>query len=221
MKLDKSKFRFKIGDTIIYEDKLGKIAGYYFSANFNNFNDPYGYTIEIEGGAHHGQNYTYDENGKEIRSKKPATYVYEGAVSPIFQSEFLNAKPGDKVRVKNKISTGDSYAYYFSNEMAQLKNSILTIKKIIIDNKSNYTHPSSFKILVEENRYNWPSSMLELIPKEKESKKESEESEESEKPNLSLRSCIKAVKKLVLGDEPEISSDIKVKKAKPNLTFNI
>lgn len=216
MKLDKTKFRFKIDDTIIYKDKLGKIAGYYFSTAFNNFDSSYGYTIEIEGGVHYGQGFTYDEEGKEIRSEKLATYIHERNASFIFQPEFLNAKPGDKVRVKKRIGSGDSYAYYFSTEMNNLQGSIFTIRSIILDNKSNYKYPSSFRIMVEEKKgYNWASSMLELIPEKEESK------EEPEKPTLSLKGCIKAVKKLVLGDESEINSNIKIKKAKPNLTFNI
>lgn len=217
MKLDKTKFRFKIGDTIICENKIGKIVGYYFPINFNNFDNSfgYGYTVEIEGGTHHGTGYTYDEEGNAICTKNPAVYVAEKGVTRVFQPEFLNAKPGDKVKVKKRKDTGDSYAFYFTNEMAALENSVLIIKEIYLDNRPNYKYPSSFKIILKEKEFQWASSMLELISEKEESKEESKES------ILSLRSCIKTVKKLVLGDESEIDSNIKIKKAKPNLTFNI
>ena len=46
--IDKSKFRFKIGDEVLYSGKKCKILAYYFMSNFNNYRQSYGYTLRIE-----------------------------------------------------------------------------------------------------------------------------------------------------------------------------
>ena len=58
--IDKSKFRFKIGDNILYNNKKCKILAYYFMESFNNYRPTYGYTLKIGKGGHNGAYYSYD-----------------------------------------------------------------------------------------------------------------------------------------------------------------
>ena len=66
----KSKFRFKIGDNILYNNKKYKILVYYFMESFNNYRHAYGYTLKIGKGGHNGARYSYDANGNHISFKE-------------------------------------------------------------------------------------------------------------------------------------------------------
>lgn len=77
--LNFSRFRFRIGDTIIFRKKEYKIVGYYFSEGFNNFNESYGYVIEGYPDGHKGQSFSYNEFGERLEyySKEDRYYVNE------------------------------------------------------------------------------------------------------------------------------------------------
>ena len=82
--IDKSKFRFKIGDNILYDGKKCKILAYYFMVNFNNYRNAYGYTLRIGSGGHDGSNYSYDENGNHLSFNRGVCwFVPEKWVDPI------------------------------------------------------------------------------------------------------------------------------------------
>lgn len=62
MKIDESKFRFRIGDKVLYEDKEYTVMAYYFSDVFNDYeNYAYGYAINYP--IHDGRKKCFDENG--------------------------------------------------------------------------------------------------------------------------------------------------------------
>lgn len=67
--LDFSKFRFRIGDDILYDGEVHKIVGYFFGNGFNNFKDSYGYVINNKDFGHDGSVSSYDEQGNEITFK--------------------------------------------------------------------------------------------------------------------------------------------------------
>lgn len=82
--IDKSKFRFKIGDDVLYDNKKCKILAYYFMMNFNNYENTYGYTLRIESGGHDGSYYSYDENGNSLSfDNGNCWFVPEKWVEPI------------------------------------------------------------------------------------------------------------------------------------------
>lgn len=85
-RLDKSKFRFKIGDVVLYEGKPCKILAYYFSSNFNDFNYLYGYTLEwLSKQSHTGSNCSYNKVGEKQRFKdETCWYVSEENVEKYF-----------------------------------------------------------------------------------------------------------------------------------------
>ena len=64
--IDKTKFRFRIGDNILYNNKKCKILAYYFMVSFNNYRHVYGYTLKIEKGGHDGRYCSYDANGNHL-----------------------------------------------------------------------------------------------------------------------------------------------------------
>lgn len=67
--LDFSKFRFRIGDDILYDGEVHKIVGYFFGSGFNNFKDSYGYVINNKDFGHDGSVSSYDEQGNQITFK--------------------------------------------------------------------------------------------------------------------------------------------------------
>lgn len=82
--IDKSKFRFKIGDEVLFKEKKCKILAYYFMENFNKYRSQYGYTIEIGKGGHDGSIYSYDENGNLLSfNERKCWFVPEKWVEPI------------------------------------------------------------------------------------------------------------------------------------------
>lgn len=82
--IDRSKFRFRIGDNILYNGKKCKILAYYFMVSFNNYRNGYGYTLRIESGGHDGSNYSYAENGNHLSfNEGNCWFVSEKWVEPI------------------------------------------------------------------------------------------------------------------------------------------
>lgn len=82
--IDKSKFRFRIGDTILYDNKKCKILAYCFMTSFNDYRNAYGYTIKIGEGGHNGSNYSFDENGNHLSfNERNCWFVPEEWVGPI------------------------------------------------------------------------------------------------------------------------------------------
>lgn len=83
LNIDRSKFRFKIGDKVLYNGKECKILAYYFMENFNKYRSSYGYTLKIERGGHDGGYYSYDENGNQLSfNKRNCWFVTEKQVHP-------------------------------------------------------------------------------------------------------------------------------------------
>ena len=80
-KLDLSKFRFRIGDTVLYAGLKCRILAYYFD------NGRIGYTINVGYayiGSHDGNGYSIDKNGDSINPNcDTCLYVGEHWVEPI------------------------------------------------------------------------------------------------------------------------------------------
>lgn len=78
--IDKSKFRFRIGDTVEFRGANHKVKAYYFSEGFNNYVGAYGYTIDYP--QHDGSCYSYDECGNKMSFPKGSmNYVIEAYVT--------------------------------------------------------------------------------------------------------------------------------------------
>lgn len=90
--LDFSKFRFKIGDIILYKGKSHRIVGYYFSSGFNNFKDYFGYVIKTDNCWHDGSSCGYDEYGNHLPSDGSADkyYIQECEVEPSSESQLTS-----------------------------------------------------------------------------------------------------------------------------------
>lgn len=82
--IDSSKFRFKIGDTILYDDKFHDVVGYYFDGDFNDFSHEYGYVIEGDEGHIDGSFFGYDQYGKHLphSTSKDKCYIHEWEAKP-------------------------------------------------------------------------------------------------------------------------------------------
>lgn len=91
-KLDFSKFRFRIGDTIKYQDSEYKIAGYYFLEGFNNFRGIYGYVIKEYSYGHDGNGYGYDEYGNKLifKDEREKWFLREELANPIKNNQSNN-----------------------------------------------------------------------------------------------------------------------------------
>lgn len=78
-KIVQSKFRFRQGDTILFDDKPCNVVGYYFSAGFNNYNCKYGYVIDSKKGGHNGCVFGYNAYGDELTpsARCDLWYIYE------------------------------------------------------------------------------------------------------------------------------------------------
>lgn len=210
-KLDKSRFRFKIGDTVLYNGEPYKILAYYFLNDFNNFNDPYGYTLKVEVG-HSGSNSSYNELGEKQKFEKGTCWwVNEDEVekycNPLI-NDFSKAKPGDKVRVK-PFDKEKSYQFGINNDMILLEGKIFTIKSIT-EYKTDLSkdYPANYLINLVGKDWLWSDAMLELLTEDK-----SCDTKES-----SISKTIKKVKNIFKED---IDIEIIVKKKKPKLTFNL
>lgn len=218
--LDYSKFRFRIGDTIMYNGEECAIAAYYFVSNFNNFIS-YGYTIRVTGSGHDGRSFSYDEDGKHISFPEPHYwYIQEREAVAINKSpdlsvhykttnDFSKAKPGDKVIVKPCTHPTSDYQFGINDLMRDMEGqikTIRTIRKACTDVRKLY--PANYEISVEENTWAWSDAMLELIV---------------EKTDNIISKSIKTLRTGVknLLKKEEINIEIIVKKKKPKLTFNL
>jgi hypothetical protein len=73
--IDYRRFRFRIGDTILFNGNEFKVLAYYFAYRFNDYSC-YGYTINFP--LHDGGDYSYDEHGKRLSFKEFSTlYINE------------------------------------------------------------------------------------------------------------------------------------------------
>lgn len=82
--IDRSKFRFRIGDKVLYSGKKCEIIAYYFLVCFNNYRNLYGYALKIDFDGHDGGYYSYDENGNQLFfNERNCWFVAEKQVHPI------------------------------------------------------------------------------------------------------------------------------------------
>lgn len=211
-KIDYSKFRFKIGDTVFVKGCLTKILGYYFSLGFNNYRY-YGYVIEKEG-SHDGSNLSYDEYGNKLKfKKKNAYFINEKDAIPIKEininlDPFKNAKPGDKVKIKKRIGNECDYQFYFGYEMNLQEGKIYIIKAIYNNiSDSSYKFPAKYHIVLEDSPFTWSDAMLELVKSDKNI------------VSTSIKSTIDIIKNVFKKEETNIS--LIVKKSKPKLKFDL
>lgn len=89
--IDFSKFRFRIGDTILYKEDHYRIVGYYFSEGFNNFNGRFGYVIEGYSSGHNGSMFGYNEYGVKLHESRDIDkyYIYEGNADSYFEEQSI------------------------------------------------------------------------------------------------------------------------------------
>ena len=80
-KLDLSKLRFRIGDTVLYQGFECKVLAYYFDEGY------FGYTIDVENigiVSHNGILFSVDENGNSVDPKcDTCLYVADSWLEPI------------------------------------------------------------------------------------------------------------------------------------------
>ena len=97
-----SRFRFKIGDTILYENEPYKIAGYYFHGMFNSFDEEFGYVIEGYPGGHKGTRLGYDEYGNILSSHcDDKWYIKEKEAYLLKEQSILNnQKNGNEIKLQ-------------------------------------------------------------------------------------------------------------------------
>lgn len=96
--IDESKFRFRVGDNILYDGKKCKILAYYFMVGFNNYGNTYGYTLRIESGGHDGGYCSYAENGNQLSfNERNCWFVPEKWVEPIKKIKKIR-----KIKIKIK-----------------------------------------------------------------------------------------------------------------------
>lgn len=90
--LDFSKFRFRVGDTILYDGKPRLIVGYYFDLGFNNFGHNFGYVIKTDGCWHDGASHGYDEYGNHLPSDGSTDkyYIYEWETKPSSETQLTS-----------------------------------------------------------------------------------------------------------------------------------
>lgn len=82
MKIDESKFRFRIGDKVIYKGKERTIVAYCFSSGFNNYSEYYGYVVDYP--SHDAAGISYNENGELMVFPKDSVHTaLESNLSPI------------------------------------------------------------------------------------------------------------------------------------------
>ena len=80
-KLDLSKLRFRIGDTVLYQGFECKVLAYYLDEYY------FGYTIDVHDtceSSHDGTEYSFDENGNSVDRKcDTCLYVSDIWLEPI------------------------------------------------------------------------------------------------------------------------------------------
>lgn len=165
--IDQSKFRFIIGDKIIYGEGVTTILGYYFFDGFNNFNDVYGYVIEASKKiGHSGSGKSYDFEGNNVTFDS-CYFIVETDALPNY---FSKLKPGDKIRVKNNLKNLFGYQLYINPDMKSSMGSIFTVRHVRKTTPNlDYEYPSYYHIEVNENEYIWSDKIVEKVP-ESESK---------------------------------------------------
>lgn len=86
------RFRFRIGDIILFEKTEHKILGYYFSEGFNNYEYCYGYVIDNIANGHDGNDWGYDEYGNKLvfDDEKDKWFIRESLVSSIKNNQINN-----------------------------------------------------------------------------------------------------------------------------------
>lgn len=124
--IDYSKFRFRIGDKILYKGEQYIIKAYYFFKGFNNYTDSYGYTISLP--LHSGIGFSYSEYGEPLKFEyESCSYVPEDSVSKdltLSTDNFTinNLKPGMIV---------ETYRSGFGLIMLNAKNNLILVGKNI------------------------------------------------------------------------------------------
>lgn len=114
--IDKDKFRFRIGDTIIYRGEKHEVKAYYFSEGFNNYAGGYGYTIDTP--FHDGSIYSYDECGNKMSFASASVCYIEEA--------YANALPND-TRSKRTLEVSlDQAIKWYNSGNSTLKNLALS-----------------------------------------------------------------------------------------------
>lgn len=90
-KIDLSKFRFRQGDIILFDDKPCTVVGYHFSAGFNNYKCQYGYVIDSKEGGHDGHDFGYDAYGDRLthNARYDLWYIYEAEAKEYKQKSNL------------------------------------------------------------------------------------------------------------------------------------
>lgn len=80
-KLDLSKLRFRIGDTVLYHGFECKVLAYYVDEGY------FGYTIDVHDiceSSHDGTEYSFDEKGNIINPQcDTCLYVSDSWIEPI------------------------------------------------------------------------------------------------------------------------------------------
>ena len=123
MKIDESKFRFRIGDKVMYGGKEYTVMAYYFPYCFNDYRG-YGYTIDLPN--HCGNCSSYDGNGNKMSFQSESVhYISEDEVAPAMSIadrlryapsgielyspfygnvNFIRVLPNNNIEIKDKIS---------------------------------------------------------------------------------------------------------------------
>jgi hypothetical protein len=91
MKIDESKFRFRIGDKVKYKKESYTVLGYCFRNEFNNYNDTYGYLIDKV--SYHNSKKVFDEDGYAIEYCLDYAFVKESDISYLTLCERLKYAP--------------------------------------------------------------------------------------------------------------------------------
>lgn len=198
--IDSSKFRFRIGDKVLWNNIVVKIVAYHFGNTFNNFNGNYGYTIEMPNDTYHTADlYSYDRFGNHVRfTERNKWYVIEEKVKSLVESAEItwdNLLPGDKVQVIPRVGSLNSYYCAYVDRMAEMEGSILTVRNIL-PIEENSRDSSKYTISVEEDDWNWTDRMLKIVNNmdNKEIKITIPEGYEIDKENSTFE-CIKFKKK--------------------------
>lgn len=91
--IDKSKFRFRIGDKVLFDGDKCEILAYYFLGGFNHYTNCYGYTLKRDFHSHDGDAYSYDEKGNRLSFKEGnCWFVSEKWVNPIKKIKKIKIK---------------------------------------------------------------------------------------------------------------------------------
>lgn len=198
--IDSSKFRFRIGDKVLWNNEVVKIVAYYFTSGFNSFNSNYGYTIEMPNDTYHTAGlYSYDRFGNHVRfTERNKWYTIEEKVESLVEPAKItwdNLLPGDKVQVIPRVGSSKSYYCTYLDKMVEMEGSILTVRNIFPIEK-NSRDSAKYTISVEEDNWNWTDRMLKIVNNmdNKEIKINIPEGYEIDKENSTFE-CIKFKKK--------------------------